>query len=234
MLSSKKYLVLILLASLCGAGAVAFATSVFGPVTSPDSATYLDGASNILRGHGYCRTLPDGSFLAITHWPPFYSMLIAAVTPFSGTPLAAARTVAIFLVALNTILATIMLRGYCRPTILVALAAFGLAFSYDLVRLHSTALSEGPFFTLMLISLWLAARHLDSQKLTPLILAAVAASLAVITRYPGAAIISAVFVIVLFRGRDTLSRRLGNSLMFAAVSIAPFIALLIRNRSLRH
>jgi hypothetical protein len=227
---SRKYLLWMLLASLGGAGAVVCATSVFGPGTSPDSATYLDGASNILGGHGYCRTLPDGSFRAITHWPPFYSMLISAVTPLAGTPLAAVRAIAVFLFALNIILAALMLRSYCRPTILIALAAFALAFSYDLVRLHSMALSEVPFFTLMLISLWLAARHLDSQKLTPLFLAAVAASLAMITRYPGAAIISAVFLVVLFRGPATPLTRLRNSLIFASVSIVPFVALLIRNR----
>jgi hypothetical protein len=44
-----------------------------------DSATYVEGAANLLAGKGYVRTSGGGELKPITHFPPLFSLLLAAL-----------------------------------------------------------------------------------------------------------------------------------------------------------
>ena len=62
-----------------------------GAGASGDSVHFLMGAENILEGNGYSRTAGDGTTRPITHFPPLYSILIAAIGVFGAEAGSAAR-----------------------------------------------------------------------------------------------------------------------------------------------
>ncbi|MBI5203088.1 MAG: hypothetical protein HY925_15965, partial [Elusimicrobia bacterium] len=87
------------LAAAAGAGAVWWTTR-FGTRVFPDSAVYVSAARNLLRGSGFATSTANMEGFAlftgtelqpVTHFPPLYSLLLAALSPFGGDPLKVAR-----------------------------------------------------------------------------------------------------------------------------------------------
>ena len=76
--SSKRlfYIALILL-SLLGMFLL-WRSTPYGLGLVNDSAYYIEGADNLLAGKGYVRTSGGGEVKPITHFPPFFSLLLAA------------------------------------------------------------------------------------------------------------------------------------------------------------
>lgn len=69
--------------ALLAAAACLYATHR-GPGLFADSKYYLEGARALLAGRGYSVPSATGEPVPITHWPPLYSLALAAAGGLSG------------------------------------------------------------------------------------------------------------------------------------------------------
>jgi len=216
-----------LLAAVC----VWFATSTYGPVTTPDSAFYFAMARGVLAGEGFVGY--DG--LPCTLWPPLYPLLLAGLAPVMGPDLLLAARVLGCLLLFGMV--GISLAWICRAVssgVLRLLACLLIGASTTLWVIGAGALSEGLFLFLSLSALFALTRYTESGRLLPLGIAALSAGLAVVTRYVGVVLypLAALVVLASWINRRAPSRHLGVSSGLAVVSAIPLAAWLWRNATL--
>jgi 4-amino-4-deoxy-L-arabinose transferase-like glycosyltransferase len=200
-----------------------------GPGVSGDAVHYMDGARNLLAGHGYARSVGDGSFKPITGFPPAFSGLIAVFTLFTGDALDAGRWLNALLFGVN--IALMVALGYrMTQSWVVGLLAglFALAFR-DVLLMHSWVMSEALYITLTLLGLLMLSLYWERPQRRWLILAALAAGLSVVTRYIGLALVGAIGLGLLLFNQPGWKRRISDAFWFGLVSVLPFIAWLARN-----
>ena len=81
----KKSMYIVLMVLMCAAAAALFLyTTPNGLGLTNDSSAYIGGARSLLAGRGYTRVGGDGLPRAITHFPPFYSIVLAGVSKITG------------------------------------------------------------------------------------------------------------------------------------------------------
>ncbi len=153
-----------------------------------DSATYIGGAQNLLSGHGYVRSSGAGELKPITHFPPLFSLLLAACAVGGTNLVQAARSLIVVLFGLDVMLIGLVSYKISRnyPFALLSAALFG--FSDTFLGIYSFALSEPLFLTLALLSLLLLAEAFDRDKFAWLALSGFVLGLVYLTRYAGTAL----------------------------------------------
>jgi hypothetical protein len=109
------------------------------------------------------------------------------------------------------------------------LTATLMVLSPDMLRIHSMALSEAPFLFFSMLTLYLLASYLDRSSAARLVAAAVAASLASLTRYGGVVLIVTGVLALFLLVQAPLIRRALNVLLFGALSCAVTVAWALRN-----
>src|SRR4030066_167150 len=80
MKGQKRWILLIILAALSLVGMLGLWRSTpYGLGLVNDSATYVEGATSLLAGNGYVRVSGGGEIKPITHFPPFFSLILAGL-----------------------------------------------------------------------------------------------------------------------------------------------------------
>jgi hypothetical protein len=217
----------ILLLLAVGAGAFVLVTLPDGAGTSPDSASYISAARSLRQGRGLIRF--DGVPLA--SFPPLYPLALAAIDFATGVdPQAAASGFNAFLLAV-----TIFVSGLWYLARLKSSAAFALlctaslAFALPLFYVSLWAWSESLFVCMTSLFLLGLDTHQRQGRTAPLLVAAVTAALAGLTRYIGVFLIPVgVLSILLFRRSRFQSRR-QDLAVFLCISGVPLGLWLIRN-----
>jgi hypothetical protein len=182
-----------------------------------DSATYIEGATNLLQGRGYVRVSGGGEIKPITHFPPLFSLLLAGLGLFGLDLLQAARVLATFLFGLDVLLVGLSIYKISRSIVFAAFGAFLLAVSDLHLGVYSFALSEPLFITLLLVAFLCLAESFENQHWAWLVFAGAILSLAYLTRFAGASlVITAIFVILLLHPPKLLRR-----LLFLLVGVLP-------------
>ena len=119
----------------------------YGSGVNPDSITYFGAAKSILSGQGYSI---NGS--PITHFPPLYSLFLAATNIAANNIVQAARILNAILYGIN--LGLIVLMVYLttgRKFLTTTVAVFFFLSSGRLIELHASAWSEPLFITFSLV-----------------------------------------------------------------------------------
>jgi hypothetical protein len=163
-----------------------------------DSASYIEGADNLLAGKGYVRTSGSGELKPITHFPPLFSLLLAAISLTGLELLPAARLVVILLFGATILLTGLSVYRLCGSRTFAILGAFLLATSDVFLGVYSMALSEALFMPLMLAAFLVLTRGFERFSPKWLAFAGVILSLATLTRYGGVSLyMTAVLAVVL-------------------------------------
>ena len=151
---------------LCAGSAVLFLyCTPFGVGLTTDSSAYIGGARSILAGKGYVRIGGDGLPRPITHFPPFYSIVLAAVSRVTGSdPLITAKWVNLCCAVVNQALfmtAVLLLTG----SVLTAFFG-GIIFlcAGPVLQGQIYGLSEGLYLTLFLSAFALSLRAVRSRR----------------------------------------------------------------------
>jgi 4-amino-4-deoxy-L-arabinose transferase-like glycosyltransferase len=192
-----------------------------------DGAEYARIAANLASGHGYLGIRGTTQFV----FPPFYSLTIAALLPFTADPLRAG--VAVSLISGTALIfpaygiASIVYgtrAGYAAGVI----AAF-LPFA---VQLSTVVLADMLFLTLVTTGLFFLVRTLVSPRYADVALASVAFGLAYLTRPEGLLLelLAVAAVLVLAFARVVKPRRavllVLSALLPFTVLAAPYVAFL--------
>lgn len=210
---------------------------------SPDSVEYLSTAQHLREGQGaYTATsLPLSSLGDISRgalresvpsvqYAPLYPALIALISRVTGAELAtSARYISLMAGALFLILSVLLMRS-CSPV--QPFATYGavlLLLSPPFWGNYLMLWSETLFLPLSVLFLIMLDRYLTHPRSGRLLLAAVVAAAASLTRYTGV-VLTLVGVVFLLSHRAHPPRsRVWNTLLFTLVSSLPLMAWLARN-----
>ena len=214
------YAALVIL-SLVGMLALGWSTR-FGLGLSNDSASYVNGAENLRLGHGYTRTSGAGELKAITHFPPFYSLLIAMLTLPGLNLLQTAHLINLVLFSLDILLVGCLVYQISQSRLFSLFSALLLALSDSFLGIYAMLLSEALFITLMLALFLALGQFIHRRSSGWLFTCGVLAGLAYLTRFAGVSLFVTILIFLLGIA-PTIKVYLKHSLVFL-VGGFPFVS----------
>lgn len=169
-----------------------------------DTVIYYAAAQSLLDGHGL--TMPFSSTFAgskdelMTHFPPFYSIILASLGWITGSVATGAWLLSVLAFGVLVFLVGFIMQTYCpnQPWIAI-LAAFLTLTSGAIIRLHTVALSEPVFILCWLSGLFLLDRHLSNSRRRFWLLSAILLGASFLTRFSGLAFIGTACLWLLYR-----------------------------------
>ena len=197
----------------------------FGVGLTWDSGSYLSVARNLVAGNGFLEwngTRYQGA-------APLFPLLLAAVGLFGIDAAAAAGAVNAAAFGLTVFTVAAWLQLHVRAPLLAVWAGCACALSPALVPAAAHAWNEIVFILFIVVSLALLERFLSTGKMPALLLAAVAAAAASLTRYIGVTLIGAGALIILMRNEAAVRTKIRDAAIWSAVSTALFGVWLVRN-----
>ncbi len=193
---------------------------------------YLTSAESLSRGQGLRWIGGGGELRPLTHYPPLYPMLLAALALLGIDVLTAAKWASACLLGLNVIaggwvtarMADSRWAGFCAGALLLV--------SPVVLDVHLEAMTEPLFLLLLIVTLAALAEHGTSGDRKPMLAASVACALAYLTRYVGLSLIACGVCVVLVWPARSVRRRLVDAVAFGAVPLAAAAVWSARNFAL--
>lgn len=223
----KSATVLLILVALLGMILVLYA-SRFGLGTTGDSVRYLMGAQNILAGEGFGRSAADGTVRPITMFAPLFSTAISALG-LIGSILEGARFLQALLFGANIFLVGRLIYRHTTSLWASLTGAVIILVSESVVLFHAWLMPEALYIFLILLTIYFLTSYLETRRIYSLILMAVFAGLATLTRYVGISLVALIFISILLMRGDSWKKRLTNILIVAVLSLGPVSLWIARN-----
>ena len=216
-----------LLAAIGVAGAllVLLRQAAYGVGLVLDSPWYLSTARKLAEGAGFVRWNGEPYEGAA----PLFPMALALPALFRAHPAEAAAYLNAAAFGLTVFTAGMWLRCRTESRAIAAWGACACALSLTLARNAATVQTEMPFILCAVVALFALDRFLDGRRRAFLLLAALAAALACLTRYVGVAVVAAALPLLLAQRGVPLPDRARNAAAYAAVALAPLGAWALRN-----
>lgn len=225
-------LLIILLLAVAGAGHILVRTATYGAGLTEDSTSLLSAALNLLAGEG----LQHSRGAPLTAYAPLFPLLTAFIALFGVEPAEAGRWVNGLAFGLVILTAGLWLRANLRSPVIAVAATGLLTVAVDFNHHFATLMTEPLFILFTLLALMQLAGYRSGGakegewRWRPLLLAAVWAGLAGVTRYPGIVLIFGGVLLLLLPGRGlTWAARAGAALCFGTAAALPLAAALGRN-----
>ena len=197
----------------------------YGAALHEDSIIYISTARNLLAGGGFYSF--DGE--AHTIWPPFYPLLLSAVSLGVFDPGKVAGPLNAVILGLTIFVVGQYLRQRLQSRLLALWAGLAMALAVPVVELASWTLSGALFILLATLALIQTDKFLAGGKTSALIGAVVFCALAWQTRYIGVAVPVVVGLWLLFQPGATLRQRAGRGAGLALIAGLPMALWLLRN-----
>lgn len=218
----------ITIAALLGIVTLVFVTK-HGIGIYPDSIFYLDAAHNFLKGHGLSTSF-DGAITPLTHFPPFYPLLLASIGYTGINLLDGARWLSAFLLGANIFLVGFITNHYCpKPAWIALFSSLLMLSSGTMLEIHSMALTEPLFIFLSFLGLFLLALYVERNKFLLLIASALVIGLAFLTRYIGLTLIITGTIGIYLSSQKSQRNKIIDCLVFAGISVSLGLGWSLRN-----
>jgi hypothetical protein len=190
------YLALILI-GLAGCNALLRSTP-YGLGLINDSASYVDGANNLLKGLGYVRTSGDSGFKPITNYPPVFSILLVPLRLFGLDIFQSGRYLITFLFGVDILFVGLLIYRISRSFVFALIGALLLAYSDSFLEVYAYLLSEPLFITFMLLAFYLLSIYFEKRRGRWLFYSGVVLGIASLTRYVGLSVVISFALALLF------------------------------------
>jgi hypothetical protein len=172
----------------------------------------------------------EGEILPLTHFPPFYSLTIAAVSLVSrGDVLLAAHWTAVLVYGFNLFLSGFLAYRYTSSWLAGLLSTGMLLISPIMTDIIVSAFSEGLFLACLLLALFFLTEGTGESKTRYLLAAGIASALACLTRYVGVTIILTGMFAIFFLGQTTFKKKLFAAIGYGILSGLPLLIWYVRN-----
>jgi 4-amino-4-deoxy-L-arabinose transferase-like glycosyltransferase len=201
----------------------------FGVGIYVDTLYYVSSAHNLLAGIGLGRVTGLGDFKPMTHYPPFYSYILALFRLLGLPELTTARWVSIIGFSLSIILIGLIVYHRTRSNFFSLFSAFLILISNPILRIYSWAMTESLYIVLMLASLLFLAVYLRTPLHRWLIITSILVSLALLTRYVGFALLGTFCLVLLLNPQFVWRKRLQDLGIFLCITSLPILLWLVRN-----
>lgn len=199
----------------------------YGIGLTADSAFYMSAADSLLNGHGLVNSI--GTLPArLTHYPPGYPLLLAALKPIMGSFFSAA-TLLNFASLFCCFLATYLFLSRQAAWGPALIGVFLLACSTAVYSVHYTLGTDALAIPFLLAAIYWLGEFDRSRSRRALILSALALSGATLLRYAYLAFIPAALVVVLLDQERTIRIRIRAATLFGMVALAPLIVVFLDN-----
>jgi 4-amino-4-deoxy-L-arabinose transferase-like glycosyltransferase len=170
--------------------------TVWGAGLISDSFQYIASARSLASGQGLGYPDDNGLIHPLVQYPPLFSVMLAMFECAGVDSLFAARLLNAGLFAVNIGLVGASIKEISRSIGFSLFGALLCAVSWSQIEAHAWVLSEPLFiFFSLLAFLWLGT-YLKTSRRRWLIASAVAAGLAVLTRYVGLALLPAALIVL--------------------------------------
>ena len=219
------YTLFLIAVSVLAAALVLAREVTHGPALHWDTINYLAVARNLLAGEGFLNY--DGT--PYTLWPPLYPLLLAAAGFGVLDPLQVVGPLNAGILGLTVFVVGRYLRRRLESRFLAVWAPVVMALSLPLTDMAWWGLSETLFVLLATLALIGADDFLREGRRSSSALAAVSASLALLTRYLGIGVVAVTAIAVLFRTEDSPGTRARRFLLVGLVGVGPTAPWLFRN-----
>ncbi len=230
MIDSRARRLAVILAGLGLLGGLALALCMpWGAGLSPDSVLYVAAARNLLGGGGLGVSFDPRQFSPLTHYPPLYPVLLAGAGLSGIDPVDAAGWLGAALFAANIVMTGRLVQLASRSAGAAALAALLFMSAPPMAQVHTMAWSEPLFIACELLGFIFLASYLERPRRSALLAAALAAALACLVRYAGAALVLTGAAALAWLGRAEKKKSLAQAGFFALAGAAPVVAWLVRN-----
>ena len=223
----KVDLLTVLLAVISGFGSllILLRTANYGINLTDDADSYISAARSLVSGDG---------FTTWTGYPfadrsPLYSVILAVSSSPDLDVIKTAEYVNALTFGLTIFVVAMWLRSRIESRFLVVWAACTLALSISLAEFTARPGAESLFILFLCCSLFALDHFLTTQRRSFLILSAVCAAAALLTRYVGVTLIGSGLLLLLWRRDIPLRTRLSNITVWCVVAIAPFSLWILRN-----
>jgi hypothetical protein len=195
------------------------ATSKYGAGVSSDSTKYLSVAQNLLAGNGLIDH-KDGPLLS---WPPLYSMILAALSLFTGLDVfVAGWYFNVFLLGLNLFLSGVILyRVFSERLSYAYLASFFVFLSLSSLRIHATISSDPFYLTLTLGFLVAVDGYIKKRSYGAFAWMMLFGILGPLQRYVGLAITVTAEIVILIENRKSIRTGLRDGFILGLASVLP-------------
>jgi hypothetical protein len=204
----------------------------FGVDTGHDSLFYLSAAKNIASGRGLYWTGSGGELKPLTHFPPFYPLILAGFSQIGFPINLSARLIAACLFGFNILLIGFVLYKFTQRVFISVLGASLLMVSPVLVETHLQAMSEPVFFFTSIASFVMLALFINQPRRSFFILAVLFSALAYLSRYSGIAVLAASFLSLLILGKRSFKAKVRDAFVFVGLTSLPMLLWMVRNKLL--
>jgi 4-amino-4-deoxy-L-arabinose transferase-like glycosyltransferase len=201
----------------------------FGVGIYVDSLYYVSSARSLVAGIGMGRVTGLGVFKPMTHYPPFYSLVLAFFRLLGLPELTSARWISMAAFGLTIILVGLIVYQRTHSRFFSLFCAILILVSNPILRNFSWAMTEPLYILLMLASLLYFATYIRTTLRRWLILAAIFASLALLTRYVGFALVGALSLVLILNRQISWRRHLQELAIFLSITLIPTLLWLLRN-----
>ncbi len=249
---NQRILFFILLTVIAlGAMATLYVCTTAGLGFGNDSVAYVGAARNILDGNGYARTSGGGEIKPITHYPPLFSLTLAAGSALIHyDPIRVARALIIFLWGLSAFLGGWLVWRMSRSIVAGLFFACLFAANGPLLFVYALIMSEPLYIALtfatflFLFSYFQNTPLFSRRRIVPasgktqsenggvggvwLLAAGAVSGLAYLTRYSGLALLATV-VAVLLLIEPGWKQKIRSALVFVGGALPFILAWTLRN-----
>jgi len=198
--------------------AAVLAVTAKGLYVSPDAVFYVGTARNWLDGRGFT---PPSGLPPLEHFPPLFTLVLAALGKLGLDPLDGARVVNTLSFAGIVLVVGLVVRARTGSVPAALVASVLAAAAVDLLTYSASALSEPLFILLALCGLVVLARYLEQPSPALLAGATALVGAAFLTRYVGIALVVAGVAALLWR------RQWVAAGVFGVLATAPVAAWLL-------
>ncbi len=221
----RQKIILLVMLTLISAGAgwyIAVCTR-YAPWGFSDSTAYLSAARNFADGKGLGILNPDGSFSPLLIFAPFYSILLSLFALFKTDLIQTVRLldIALFviLVAASGWLFYLITRSFwgslCLALMITTTPVLGSVFT--------SIMSEPLAMTLGIPGFLLLIYALRQNSTRWLVVSAILAALALLTRYAFAAFPAAGVLCILLLSNKTFAKRISDTFKYGLISFSPML-----------
>lgn len=180
-------------------------------------------ALNVHHGLGI---YPDSTrYMGLSPVPydaPVYHWMVVAGPALGTSLLNAAMVAAVAALCANVVLVFALARRGSGDWRIAALATALVILSPQFVTLHSGAMSEAPFMTFLMATIWFALNYFESGRRRDLLLTSALLGVATLTRFTAPPLGAAIALVILARPGAPFARRLIDCVLLALVGGALF------------
>lgn len=215
-----------------GAMATLYLSTTAGLGFGNDSVAYVGAARNILAGNGYARTSGGGEIKPITHYPPLFSLVLAAASGLIHyDAIRVARGLIVFLWGLSAFLGGWLTWRMSRSRLAGLAFAFLFAANGPLLFVYAVIMSEPLYIALTFGTLLLFSFYFEKRTWPWLLASGALGGLAYLTRYSGLALLATLAVVLLLVEPGWKGKL--RSLVFFLAGAVPFMLAWSLRNSLR-